>query len=156
MFCFLKAQSILHLFDFINNSFPIQALPHRIRLCTLYGPFTSMESLVSKYVHTSWLVWSDNLPFADMKSTLVITCTIVTTSVLAPILWYLWIVLGTANANFYFGITIGYNVAQVNLFYLFHASWPIYIFNWKFNSLQFTDISHNWFNVLICQKRVLY
>lgn len=48
-----------------------------------------------------------------MKSTLVISCTIVTTSVLAPILWYLWIILGTANANFYFGITIGYNVAQV-------------------------------------------
>lgn len=48
-----------------------------------------------------------------MKSTLVVSGTIATTSVLAPILWYLWIVLGTANSNFYFGITLAFNIGQV-------------------------------------------
>lgn len=53
--------------------------------------------------------------FENMKSTLVIVCTIVTCTVLAPILWYLWIILGTANSNFYFGITLAFNVAQIFL-----------------------------------------
>lgn len=40
---------------------------------------------------------------------------LVTCSVLAPILWHLWIMLGTANSNFYFGVTLAYNTAQILL-----------------------------------------
>lgn len=40
---------------------------------------------------------------------------LITCSVLAPILWHLWIMLGTANSNFYFGVTLAYNTAQILL-----------------------------------------
>uniref|UniRef100_A0A834RAC9 Phosphatidylinositol glycan anchor biosynthesis class U protein n=2 Tax=Sarcoptes scabiei TaxID=52283 RepID=A0A834RAC9_SARSC len=53
--------------------------------------------------------------FRYMRNILIIAGTIVTTSVLAPILWYLWIVLGTANSNFYFGITLAFNVGLILL-----------------------------------------
>ena len=36
-------------------------------------------------------------------------------SIAGPILWYLWIHVGSANANFFFGMTITYNIAQVFL-----------------------------------------
>lgn len=67
----------------------------------------------SKQQFTANFQFNQYCQLTDMKSLLVISCTIVTTTVLAPILWYLWIVLGTANSNFYFGITLAYNVAQV-------------------------------------------
>lgn len=49
-----------------------------------------------------------------MKQGLVIACMFISCSVLAPILWHLWIVMGTANSNFYFGVTLAYNTAQVS------------------------------------------
>lgn len=67
----------------------------------------------------------------DMKSTLVISCTMVTTSILAPILFYLWHALGTANANFYFGMTLGFNVAQVSnaeIRFSIHINWNLFFF----------------------------
>ncbi len=48
-----------------------------------------------------------------MKQGLVISCMFISCSVLAPILWHLWIIMGTANSNFYFGVTLAYNTAQV-------------------------------------------
>jgi len=32
---------------------------------------------------------------------------------MAPITWYLWLYAGSANANFYFAMTMVFNVAQV-------------------------------------------
>jgi len=49
-----------------------------------------------------------------MKQGLVVGCMFVSCSVLAPIMWQMWIILGTANSNFYFGVTLAYNAAQVN------------------------------------------
>ena len=46
---------------------------------------------------------------------LVISCTIVSCSVLAPLVWHLWIMTGAANSNFYFGVTLAYNTAQILL-----------------------------------------
>jgi phosphatidylinositol glycan class U len=34
-------------------------------------------------------------------------------SVLCPVLWFLWIHAGSANANFFFAMTITYALAQV-------------------------------------------
>lgn len=36
-------------------------------------------------------------------------------SSLAPILWYLWIYCNSANANFYFGVTLAFAIAQIFL-----------------------------------------
>lgn len=38
-----------------------------------------------------------------------------TCTALAPILWHLWIMLGAANSNFYFGVTLAYNTGQILL-----------------------------------------
>ena len=51
--------------------------------------------------------------FKDMKQGLVVGCIFVSCSALAPIMWQMWIILGTANSNFYFGVTLAYNAAQV-------------------------------------------
>lgn len=48
-----------------------------------------------------------------MKQGLIVAGMFISCSVLTPILWHLWIVMGTANANFYFGVTLAYNTAQV-------------------------------------------
>jgi phosphatidylinositol glycan class U len=37
-------------------------------------------------------------------------------TLMAPITWYLWIYAGSANANFYFAMTMVFNVAQVKKF----------------------------------------
>ena len=50
-----------------------------------------------------------------MKQGLIIGGILVTTSVLAPIMWHMWILMGTANSNFYFAVTLAYNTAQVIL-----------------------------------------
>lgn len=49
------------------------------------------------------------------RYTLVIGCTIVTCIVLMPVMWHMWIVAGSGNANFYFAVTLIYNVAQIYL-----------------------------------------
>ena len=36
-------------------------------------------------------------------------------SVLCPVLWYLWVQAGSANANFFFAITLTYALAQVDV-----------------------------------------
>ncbi|KAE9416179.1 hypothetical protein Angca_007735, partial [Angiostrongylus cantonensis] len=49
------------------------------------------------------------------RYTLVTGCTIVTCVVLMPVMWHMWIVVGSGNANFYFAVTLIYNVAQIYL-----------------------------------------
>jgi phosphatidylinositol glycan class U len=52
---------------------------------------------------------------ADVRNILVVTCMFVFCTVLAPILWHLWIYAGSANANFYFAITLVYSTGQVSI-----------------------------------------
>ena len=40
---------------------------------------------------------------------------VIITSVAGPIMWYLWIHSGSANANYYFGMTLTYSLAQIFL-----------------------------------------
>ncbi|WKX88185.1 hypothetical protein Q1695_008089 [Nippostrongylus brasiliensis] len=49
------------------------------------------------------------------RYTLVVAGTIVTCVVLMPVMWHMWIVVGSGNANFYFAVTLIYNVAQIYL-----------------------------------------
>lgn len=51
-----------------------------------------------------------------LKHGFIISASFVTCSIIAPIMWYLWIVIGTGNANFYFGITLAFNAGQIFLF----------------------------------------
>ncbi|XP_054711702.1 phosphatidylinositol glycan anchor biosynthesis class U protein-like [Uloborus diversus] len=58
-------------------------------------------------------IWSHFFHF--MKQRFIICCILASCTLLAPTVWYLWIYSGSANANFYFGITLAFNTGQVFL-----------------------------------------
>ena len=45
--------------------------------------------------------------------TLVVGCMLLVATVLTPLLWHLWIHAGSANANFYFAMSVVYGIPQV-------------------------------------------
>lgn len=47
------------------------------------------------------------------RHSFIVGCIFLVTSVLSPILWYLWIYTGSANANFFFATTLAFATAQV-------------------------------------------
>ena len=51
----------------------------------------------------------------------------VCTTVFGPILYYLWIYAGSANANFYFAIALAFSTAQVSVSFYFVTSWYRYL-----------------------------
>ena len=50
---------------------------------------------------------------ADARMTLVVGCMLLVATVLSPLLWHLWIHAGSANANFYFAMSVVYGIPQV-------------------------------------------
>ncbi|XP_048742012.2 phosphatidylinositol glycan anchor biosynthesis class U protein-like [Ostrea edulis] len=48
-----------------------------------------------------------------MRNTFVTVCMFLVTTVFAPIQYYLWIYAGSANANFYFAISLAFSTAQI-------------------------------------------
>lgn len=81
-----------------------------ILICIL-KPFPSVSdialylSLIPQYHHL----------MKYTKQGLIISATIVTCCVLMPILWHLWIMHHSANSNFYFGVTLALNTAEILL-----------------------------------------
>lgn len=53
--------------------------------------------------------------FPLMRNFLIYTCMLIASTVLAPIMFYLWLGSGGGNANFYFAITLVYSVGQIFL-----------------------------------------
>ncbi|KRX98504.1 Phosphatidylinositol glycan anchor biosynthesis class U protein [Trichinella pseudospiralis] len=82
-----------YLYTTIDKYF-VQILPLNSRLCRCIQPDTLFCSFISLYLIL--FMWC--------------TC-----MVLSPVMWYLWIGQGSANANFFFAITLVYLVAQVFL-----------------------------------------
>ena len=50
-----------------------------------------------------------------MKNLLIYSCMFFISTILAPIMWHLWIHTGSGNANFYFAITLVYSISQIFL-----------------------------------------
>ena len=44
-----------------------------------------------------------------------VDATLLVTSILGPTVWYLWIYSNSANANFFFGVTLAFCTAQIFL-----------------------------------------
>ncbi|KAL1512491.1 hypothetical protein ABEB36_002075 [Hypothenemus hampei] len=68
--------------------------------------------------------------FSYCQQGFVISVILLMTSCLAPVLWHLWIYSASANANFYFGVTLAYAIAQIFLVtdVLFaHTKWEFYL-----------------------------
>lgn len=53
--------------------------------------------------------------FKFMKNLLIYSCMFFISTILAPIMWHLWIHTGSGNANFYFAITLVYSISQIFL-----------------------------------------
>lgn len=68
--------------------------------------------------------------FSDLRNTLLITCMLLCSSFLAPVFWQLWIYAGSANANFFFAITLAYSTAQVISVLMVRYFTPVKKFNW--------------------------
>lgn len=48
-----------------------------------------------------------------LRNIFLVSCVLLACSALFPVLWHLWIYAGSANSNFYYAITLLFNVAQV-------------------------------------------
>ncbi|KAK2714896.1 hypothetical protein QYM36_009783 [Artemia franciscana] len=53
--------------------------------------------------------------FKHTRYSFTVVCMFVASCVLGPILWHLWIYSGSANANFFFAMTLVFNAAQIFL-----------------------------------------
>ncbi|XP_037525987.1 phosphatidylinositol glycan anchor biosynthesis class U protein-like [Rhipicephalus sanguineus] len=83
-------------------------------LVALTAVFKSYPSIGDVALYTSLLpIWKHVFPY--MKQYFLVGCIFVSCSALAPLLWHLWIFSSSANANFYFGITLAFNTGQIFL-----------------------------------------
>ncbi|XP_053213035.1 phosphatidylinositol glycan anchor biosynthesis class U protein-like [Panonychus citri] len=80
-------------------------------LLSLFKPYPSISDLS---IYLALLPQWTHL-FTYMKQGLLVACVFISCTVLAPLMWQMWIILGTANSNFYFGVTLAYNVGQIFL-----------------------------------------
>uniref|UniRef100_A0A8C9Q9J6 Phosphatidylinositol glycan anchor biosynthesis class U n=1 Tax=Spermophilus dauricus TaxID=99837 RepID=A0A8C9Q9J6_SPEDA len=55
-------------------------------------------------------VWNHLYRF--LRNIFVLACIIIVCSLLFPVLWHLWIYAGSANSNFFYAITLTFNVGQ--------------------------------------------
>ncbi|XP_035760210.1 phosphatidylinositol glycan anchor biosynthesis class U protein-like, partial [Neolamprologus brichardi] len=53
--------------------------------------------------------------FIVLRNIFLVSCVLLACSALFPVLWHLWIYAGSANSNFYYAITLLFNVAQILL-----------------------------------------
>lgn len=53
--------------------------------------------------------------FIYMQQKFIVGCAFIITSALGPTVWHLWIYSGSANANFFFGVTLSFATAQIFL-----------------------------------------
>ncbi|XP_038067538.1 phosphatidylinositol glycan anchor biosynthesis class U protein-like [Patiria miniata] len=82
--------------------------------CIIIAIFKSYPAFGDTSVYLALLpVWSH--AFYYLRNSLVVGVMFVLSSILAPILWQLWIYSGSANANFFFAFTLVYNTAQIFL-----------------------------------------
>lgn len=52
--------------------------------------------------------------FAVLRNIFILSCVLLFCSFLFPVLWHLWIYAGSANSNFYYAITLTFNIGQVS------------------------------------------
>lgn len=83
-------------------------------LTTLIAIFKSYPSLGDVGFYLALLPMWKHL-FHYMQQGFIVSCFFVITLVLGPTFWHLWIYNRSANANFYFGVTLAFATAQIFL-----------------------------------------
>ncbi|KAL9974384.1 hypothetical protein ACROYT_G011408 [Oculina patagonica] len=83
-------------------------------LCSVMAIMKSYPALGDTALPLALLaLWMHIFPY--LRNTLLVTCMLLCSSFLAPVFWQLWIYAGSANANFFFAITLAYSTAQILL-----------------------------------------
>ena len=106
------------------NTF-IYSIPLAVKLCDrplfqlyvvmfLVSIFKSYPSYADTALYLSLLpLWQH--VFGYLRNMMVVSVMYMVVAVVAPILWHLWIYAASANANFYFAITLTFSTAQIFL-----------------------------------------
>jgi len=83
-------------------------------LCSVMAIMKSYPALGDAAVPLALLaLWMHIFPY--LRNTFLVACMLICSSFLAPVFWQLWIYAGSANANFFFAITLAYSTAQILL-----------------------------------------
>ncbi|XP_037090421.1 phosphatidylinositol glycan anchor biosynthesis class U protein-like [Pollicipes pollicipes] len=83
-------------------------------LLVLMVIFKSYPSVAEAGLYLALLpLWRPLAPYA--RYAFPVSCFYLSVTVLAPVMWTLWIHAGSANANFFFAVTLAYNAAQIFL-----------------------------------------
>lgn len=122
MFWYFFTEMFEHFLDFFTWIVQINAFIHVVPLSiylrdkpffafymtiltsTMFQPYPNMSNIG---LITSLLPQFMEL-FPHMKHGLKVICSCITCISLGPIFWHLWIMMGTANSNFYFGVTLAF------------------------------------------------
>ncbi|KAF2076361.1 hypothetical protein CYY_002318 [Polysphondylium violaceum] len=83
-------------------------------LCAIIATFKSYPALGDTALHVSLLPLL-NEPLKGVRYSFIVIVVAIYVTVLAPILWQMWIYQGTGNANFYYTINLVFTLAQVLL-----------------------------------------
>lgn len=90
---------------------PFFALYMMIVTSSIFQPYLSLSHIG---LITSLLPqWSELFPY--MRRSLIVFCASATCISLWPVFWHLWIMMGTANSNFYFGATLAFTLSIIIL-----------------------------------------
>lgn len=83
-------------------------------LCFLISIFKSFPTVGDVALPLALLpLWSHL--FKYMRYTFMATCLLLGASVIGPLFWYMWIVAGNVNANFFFAATVLHSLGQILL-----------------------------------------
>ena len=57
-----------------------------------------------------------------MRNVFLAACMLIFTTIMAPVLFHLWLYAGSGNANFPYAVTLAFNLAQVRLMVVLNYS----------------------------------
>ena len=87
----------------------------------MFHALVAMSAIFKPYpTYADAGLWMSLLPmwyfvYPFMRTILPTVGVLLSTFVMGPILWHLWIMAGSANSNFYFATTLAFNTAQMFL-----------------------------------------
>ena len=116
---------LLYLWAFQMNALVLYLIPLSLRtrhdpillaasLTSITAMFKSYPSLGDVGFYLALLpMWAHIFPY--LQQGFVVLAAFIITSVLGPTVWHLWIYARSANANFYFGVSLAFAIAQIFL-----------------------------------------
>ncbi|XP_058818659.1 phosphatidylinositol glycan anchor biosynthesis class U protein [Topomyia yanbarensis] len=113
LYTFQINATVLYLFPltFKLHKEPVMLLTMLLALGVVFRPYPCVGD-ISMYLSLLPL-WKSISKF--MGHNFIVGATMLVTSILGPTVWYLWIYANSANANFFFGVTLVFCTAQIFL-----------------------------------------